>query len=236
MFNAILRTHVYPKNWNTSELVPLFKSGDATSPSDYRGISIGNPLAKLFAKCLNNRIQEFIKANQILPDNALGFRENIRTEDGMFLLNTAVKKYLKPRKKVYAVFIDFSKFYDNFSHELLFWKLFDVGIRGNILRIIMSMYDNISYQIRVSKNNEWCLLKDQIRSNTGLKQGCPLSPTLANLFLYDIHRNLVIGDICLGDHNFNSISWINNNIIKKLLKMVYSNFNEKSPPNIIPRI
>ena len=110
LFNSILSSHVYPSHWKNSELVPLFKSGDTTNPSDYRGISVGNPLAKLFAKCINKRISGFIETNKILPDNSLGFREKIRTEDGMFLLNTAVKKYLKPKKKVYAVFIDFSKF------------------------------------------------------------------------------------------------------------------------------
>ena len=75
------------------------------------------------------------------------------------------------------------------------------------------MYKDITYQIRVVKNNECCLLRDHIRSNTGLKQGCPLSPTLANLFLYDIHKNLLIGDISLGDQNFNSISWADDLVI-----------------------
>ena len=58
IFNQILAKGIYPNKWNNSNLIPLFKSGDCTDPADYRGISIGNPISKIFAKCLNARLQK----------------------------------------------------------------------------------------------------------------------------------------------------------------------------------
>ena len=213
LFDSILISHTYPKHWTGSQLLPLFKSGDTTDPDDYRGISIANPVAKIFAKCINYRLQNFLETKKLLPDNSLGFRKNMRTEDGMFLLNSAVKKYVKPKSKVFAVFIDFSKFYDSVVHDLLFRKLYSIGIRGHTLAVIISMYSEITYHIRVVKDNMWTLLQDPIRSNIGLKQGCPLSPTFANIFLFDIHRDLTLGDISVGNKCYNSISWADDLVI-----------------------
>ena len=207
LFNRILCSRTYPKSWCTSNITPLFKSGDPSNPEDYRGLSVGNALASLFAKCINKRIQDFLEEQSLLPKNSLGFRKGYRTEDGMFLLNTITQKYTTLNKNIHTVFIDFSKFYDSINHDLLFNKMYSIGLKGNILAVIMSMYSNINYRIRIETSNKTALLAHTIKATIGLKQGCPLSPTLANIFLYDIHTRLQLNDVSLGDINLNSISW-----------------------------
>ena len=43
------------------------------------------------------------------------------------------------------------------------------------------MYENISYKIKLKDG-----YLDPIMSNLGLKQGCPLSPMLFNLYIDDV--------------------------------------------------
>ena len=102
IFNQILAKGIYPNKWNNSNLIPLFKSGDCTDPADYRGISIGNPISKIFAKCLNARLQNHLENNRILPDNAMGFRKNIRTEDAMFTLKNIISGAQKRNSKLHT--------------------------------------------------------------------------------------------------------------------------------------
>ena len=215
MFNTVLTSNKYPKLWCLSYLVPIFKTGDVTEPSNYRGIAIGNHISKLFAKCINKRIETYLSQHHVLPDNSLGFRKNIRTEDAMFLLKTTAQKYNKLGKRLYTIFVDFSKFYDTIDHYILLEKLYNIGITGNIFHVIRNMYSNVLYSIKFNNEGE-VRLTQYFQSNIGLKQGCPLSPTLANIFLYDIHINLVIRDVEIEGQFFNSISWADDLVLFSL--------------------
>ena len=68
------------------------------------------------------------------------------------------------------------------------------------------MYKDISYSVKITTDGSTMTTKP-ISSNRGLKQGCPLSPTLANVFLHDIHDSLLRHDIELNDTYLNSIAW-----------------------------
>lgn len=59
LFNHILLTGSFPSMWAKGFIVPIFKSGSTDDPSNYRGITIGSALGKLFAKILNIRLRIF---------------------------------------------------------------------------------------------------------------------------------------------------------------------------------
>ena len=56
LFNTILQDGKYPSNWLSGYIVPIYKKGDATGPSNYRGIAITGCIAKLFDMTLNERL------------------------------------------------------------------------------------------------------------------------------------------------------------------------------------
>ena len=140
LFDKVLFNNLYPKTWGISHLVPLYKTDDQTNPSNYRGIAVGNHISKIFAKCLNSRLENFIRLHKLLPDNSLGFRKGVRTEDAMFVLKKVSEKYQNLGKKMYTVFVDFSKFYDTIDHGILLDKLYKLGISGNVFNVIRNMY------------------------------------------------------------------------------------------------
>ena len=46
MFN-VMKSQVYPQDWKSSFVIPLYKDGDPESASNYRGIALGSCVANV---------------------------------------------------------------------------------------------------------------------------------------------------------------------------------------------
>ena len=151
---------------------------------------MGSSFAKLFSQILLNRLVKFTDTHKLISPNQIGFMKGCRTSDHIFLLQTVVEKVVKKNKgKLYTAFIDFKKAYDTVNRENLFKTLKEMGISGLFLNNIIAMYEKTKYSIKV-KNG----FLDPISSNLGLRQGCPLSPMLFNLYIENIKD--VFDDTC----------------------------------------
>ena len=181
---------VYPSNWNSNFLKPIYKKGEVKDPDNYRGLAIGSSFSKLFSLILLTRLTKYIDANNLISTKQTGFMKGSRTSDHIFLLQTIIEKIVKKNKsKLYAAFIDFKKAYDTVDRKKLFERLKSLGISGIFLYNITAMYEKTSYNIKLKDG-----YLDPIQSNLGLKQGCPLSPMLFNLYIDDIEN--IFDDQC----------------------------------------
>ena len=159
----------------------IFKKGEIDDPDNFRGLAIGSTFAKLFSQILLKRLTTFIEEKNLLSPNQGGFLKGRSTSDHIFLLQTIIEKVVKKRKrKLFAAFIDFKKAYDTVDRGLLLNRLRTLGINGPFLENIASMYQKTKYSIKLSQG-----YLTPIDSNLGLKQGCPLSPMLFNLYIDD---------------------------------------------------
>ena len=182
IIRQLFSRHVYPSAWTSNFLKPIYKKGDMEDPDNYRGLAVGSALAKLFSLILLNRLTKYIDAQSLISHNQIGFMKGARTSDHIFLLQTIIDKVVKKNKnKLYIAFIDFSKAYDTVDRKMLFERLQSLGINGIFLRNIMAMYAKTNYKIKLKNGS-----LNPICSNLGLKQGCPLSPMLFNLYIDDI--------------------------------------------------
>ena len=182
IIRIIFSGHLYPPEWDINYLKPIYKKDDTENPDNYRGIALGSSFAKLFSTILLNRLLNYIETKNLISPNQVGFVKGSRTSDHIFLLQTLIGKIVKKNGgKLYTAFIDFKKAYDTVDRGILFNRLKELGIHGTFYHNIVTMYENTKYSIKV-KNG--CL--DPISSNLGLRQGCPLSPMLFNLYIDDI--------------------------------------------------
>ena len=74
LFNYILNSGKYPKLWSHGLILPIYKSGNAHDPCNYRGIAITSCLAKLFYRLMNKRFTSLLTENGIICDEKIGFR------------------------------------------------------------------------------------------------------------------------------------------------------------------
>ena len=78
--------------------------------------------------------------------------------------------------------IDYEKAFDNIQRQILFNILKSRHIPDTLLKAIVDIYTQ--NKIFIKFNNK--LSKPVVEINKGVRQGCPLSPTLFNTYLDEI--------------------------------------------------
>ena len=187
IFNVFISNGRLPKNWCQGLITPIHKKGSKSDPNNYRGICVGNALLKLLCILLNNRLKTFVHNNNLINKSQIGFQEKCRTSDHILTLKTLINKHVtdKSKQKVHTAFIDFAKAFDTIWHNGLFHKLRMKGISGNFLHLIQDMYENTECAVKLNSSRT-----NYFKCSKGVRQGCPLSPTLFNLYLNDLIDNL----------------------------------------------
>ena len=183
VFNDCLNQGVYP--WNVALITPIHKKGDKYDPDNYRAITVGSNLGKLFAGVLLNRLLMYRNVNCPDPINQLGFCKGAQTSDHTFVLNTCIQKYLSKEKYLYTCFIDFQKAFDTVCREALLFKLYNLGIRGKFFGCLKYMYSNSKAKIKLINK-----VFESIEVLTGTEQGHPMSPELFKCYLLELSEDL----------------------------------------------
>ena len=121
LFNSILSNGSFPKIWAKGIIVPIFKNGIKDDPANYRGLTIGSNICKLFTKILNIRLDKFCIKRQLICNEQIGFSKCKRTSDHIFVLKTLIDKYCQQgSKRLFSCFVDFRRAFDTVRHEELF--------------------------------------------------------------------------------------------------------------------
>jgi hypothetical protein len=73
-----------PNQWKESIIVPVYKRGDKTDCSNYRGISLLTTAYKILSNILLSRLTRY--SEEIIGDHQCGFRRNRSTTDHIFCI------------------------------------------------------------------------------------------------------------------------------------------------------
>ena len=84
---------------------------------------------------------------------------------------------------MYSCFVDFQKAYDSVWHKGLFYKLKENNFSGKLLDLIMDIYKKTKCAVKINGS-----ITEYFTYNKGVRQGCPLSPILFNIYVNDIFR------------------------------------------------
>ena len=183
LFNMLFEEEQVPQDWTRGLVVPIYKDGDKHIADNYRGITLLSVVGKLYTVVLNTRLSRWCERNQILVDEQAGFREGRSTSDQLFILREAVQDRSRRKKDTYCCFLDIKKAYDTVFREGLWRRLWEVGVKGKMWRVLKNIYSKVESSVVVNaKRGEWFEL------HTGVRQGCILSPTLFAIFIDGLAR------------------------------------------------
>jgi len=118
VFNKILREG-YCESLSVGIIHAVYKGGDCSQFNNYRGITVGPVLAKVFAMILKSRITQWAKTNDLRAKGQAGFRKDFKTTYNLFILRILTKQARFQKKKLYTCFVDFKKAFDIVPRDLL---------------------------------------------------------------------------------------------------------------------
>ena len=94
------------QSWNDCRVTLLHKGGHKSKKElkNYRPISLGNTIGKVFAAVLNERLYGWTETARVLGEEQNGFRVDRRAEDNMFVLNELIEWKKGSGEKLYLSF------------------------------------------------------------------------------------------------------------------------------------
>jgi len=140
---------------------------------------------RLYAALLNQRLVEYTEAEGLRAPSQAGFRPGMSTLHPVFTLQHLFDRARHRREPLFCCFLDLQGAYDRVPRPLLWEALARLGLHGAMPAAIHSLYTNAQYAISVGGRRG-----AGVPSARGVKQGCPLSPTLFGLLLDSLHWEL----------------------------------------------
>jgi hypothetical protein len=110
-----------PEQWKESIIVRIYKKGDKTDCSNYRGISLLSTTYKILSNIMLSRLTSY--AEEIIGEHQCGFRRNSSTTDRVLCICQVFEKKWEYNEAVHQLFTDFKKAYDSVRREVLYNSL-----------------------------------------------------------------------------------------------------------------
>ncbi|KAH9247820.1 hypothetical protein BASA81_014580 [Batrachochytrium salamandrivorans] len=136
---------------------------------------------KLVCKVLQMRIERFVETNNLLSYEQAGFRKREECVGQVVSLVDIIQRRQNAGLNTHVLFIDIRKAFDTVPVGALLWKLQNMGFPRRTLAFLKALYTSSSARARAGS-----LLSDPFPVQRGVRQGCPLSGLLFNLFINDI--------------------------------------------------
>ncbi|XP_043583227.1 golgin subfamily A member 6-like protein 22 [Bombus pyrosoma] len=193
-----------PEDWKKGVICPIYKKGDKRVAKSYRGITLMDTAYKIYAGILDERLKAEVETK--LEERQFGFRKGRGVTDAVFVISHIIDKQLsRERGKLFACFADLRAAFDRLNREKLEEKMKKMGVSENLTRRIKELYSETKNVVRVKNRNT-----EAFWTVRGVRQGCPLSPTLFNIYvagLEDELRKGQAGGIAIGGRKVWSLTY-----------------------------
>jgi len=194
LLKKVWLTETVPEDWKDGHLTVLPKKGDLTICDNHRGIMLLSVPGKVLSKVILERLKEAVDVK--LRKNQAGFRSGRSCADQIVSLRIIIEQALEQRYPCFLNFIDYRKAFDSLDRKTLWKILAHYGIPKKLINIIKAIYDNQKAKILYKGKLSAAFLIE-----TGVRQGCLLSPFLFILAIDYILKNCSPG---------NGLTWIDN--------------------------
>jgi hypothetical protein len=187
MFCKIKLLEKIPVDWFEGIIKPLHKEGSREMLTNYRGITISSVAYKTLVRIMEEQITSYLEENKVLGELQGAFRKGRRVEDHVFALKGICSIRKTAKCKTYLAFLDISKAFDKVDRNRIFSLLWDKGIQAKAWCMVKMLYEHVDSKVIFGDFES-----DIINIESGVKQGCVLSPSLFNLVMSDL--NSMVGD------------------------------------------
>ena len=114
-----------------------------------------------------------------------GFTENTSSVNAALLVSEAITECRENKQKLFFTTLDAEKAFDVVCHDSLFRRLYLDGVQGDMLLLLLEMYNNSTTKVKWGGN-----LSEHFNVQQGVRQGSPLSTILYKRYNNKLLENL----------------------------------------------
>ena len=109
LINKSIVTGCFPSQLKQAKVLPIFKGGTKSDPSNYRPIFILPTISKIFEKHVNKHLMGFLNKHKLLHESQSGFRHKHSCQSALIKLIDSWMECIDSGDMVGALFLTFGK-------------------------------------------------------------------------------------------------------------------------------
>ena len=179
IYNTSLNQAIIPASFKATTIVPLPKKSPVSSLNDYRPIALTPIMMKCFERLVKPHLTSTLPTT--LDPYQFAYRPKRSTDDAIATaLHLCLAHLENKNSHAQMLFIDFSSSFNTVIPQHLVDKLSKIGISTSLCNWLLDFLTNRPQTVRVGNNSSATTI-----INTGVPQGCVLSPLLFTLMTHD---------------------------------------------------
>ena len=211
LFMLSLSQSYIPEEWRTHLVTPILKSGDASSVTNYRPISLLCCISKVLERIVFVKTIDFI--TERICSAQFGFLQKHSTLHQLLLFLDNILNSFKESVQTDAIYLDFRKAFDSVAHNELLTKLWCFGITGNLWKWFRAYLSSRTQCVRLNS-----AISDPLPVVSGVPQGSILGPILFLIFINDLPETLSSSHMLLFADDTKCFKAIHNRLDSHLLQ------------------
>lgn len=160
-----------PEDWKSSSTIPIYKGkGDVMLSGKYKGVRLLEHGMKVYEGVLEKRFGELVD----IGNYQFWFCPGRSTTGAIFVMRQLQKKYNRKKKKLYHIFVDLEKAFDQVPGELMEWALRRKGVLPErMVPAITAQYVGTRTSVKTAAGTS-----EEFGIGVAVHQGSVLSPLL----------------------------------------------------------
>ena len=133
IFNQSLQQSKVSSLWKLSNVTPIPKDGNKSSPLNYQPVSLLSLVSKILERIIHSKLSSFIYSNNLMSNCQFGFRPKSSTQEALLSVTHSWHQLRTNHQQVAAVFFDVRKVFDSVPHDRILNSIWRIDIRGSLL-------------------------------------------------------------------------------------------------------